>query len=217
MSMLTPPGMGGKYRVTGTTFPRMRRPSNRRRIILSAVAGVAVLGLLSWGTVELVGVFDGDGASRNAAAGHCPAGAVGAKAAPAPVPNPSAVTVNVYNATNRSGLAANTAAALKKRGFAIGKIGNASAAYDNKVPGTAILLGGPQAAQALKVLGTQLAAGDIRTDATRTGAANIDLIIGKGFASLDPAADASHALAVLKQPAPAPSGKDCSARPKQSD
>lgn len=26
MSMLTPPGMGGKYRITGDKYPRMRRP-----------------------------------------------------------------------------------------------------------------------------------------------------------------------------------------------
>ncbi len=213
MSMLTPPGMGGKYRITGTTFPRMRRPSNRRRIILAAVAGVAVLGVLSWGTVQLIDVFDG-GSRHDTAAGHC---AVGAKATPeTAVPQPSAVTVNVYNATGRTGLAANTAAALKKRGFTIGKIGNAPAVYDHKVSGTAILLGGPQAAGALKVLGTQLSAGDIKTVPTRTGASDVDLIIGKGFGTLDPLGNADHALAVLRQPAPAASGKGCVPRSDQS-
>lgn len=213
MSMLTPPGMGGKYRVTGNTFPRMRRPSNRRRIMLSAVAGVAVLGLIGWGTVQLVGVFDGNSPHHNTA-GHCPANAIGSKSAgaPADVPKPSAVTVNVYNATPRTGLAKDTADALKKRGFTIGKVGNASAAYDKKVKGTAILLGGPKAQDALKVLGTQLSAGDLKTDPARKSAADIDLIIGEGFAALDPVQNADHAMAVLKQPTPAPSGKGCSPR-----
>jgi hypothetical protein len=219
MSMLTPPGMGGKYRVTGTTFPRMRRPSNRRRIVLSAVAGAVVLGVIGWGSVQLFGVFDGDGSGHNAAGDHCAPNAIGTKTGAAlPVPNPSAVTVNVYNATDRDGLAARTADVLKQRGFHIGKVGNASAAYDNKVPGTAILLGGPQAQSALKVLGTQLSAGEIKTDAKRAGAADVDLIIGKGFAALDPASNASHALAVLKQPTPTPSGTTCpaSARKRSS-
>ncbi len=214
MSMLTPNGMGGKYRITGTTYPRMRRPSNRRRIVLSAVAGVAVLGLIGWGTVQLVDVFDGKGSAHDSAAGHCPASAVGTKvgSAPADLPKPSAVTVNVYNATPRTGLAKTTADELKKRGFLIGKVGNASATYDKKVNGTALLLGGPKAQGALKVLGTQLSAGDLKTDPTRAGAANVDLIIGTGFASLDPAQIATHALAALNRPVPAATGKDCKVR-----
>jgi LytR cell envelope-related transcriptional attenuator len=214
MSMLTPPGMGGKYRITGNAYPRMRRPSNRRRIVLSAAAGVVVLGLIGWGTAQLVDVFDGSDSHRTSAAGHCAATAVGTRASVAPVrlPKPSAVTVNVYNATQRTGLAQSTATELKKRGFTIGKIGNASDAYEEKVKGTAILLGGPQAQGALKVLGTQLSAGDLKTDPKRAGATNIDLIIGAGFAALDPAQNATHALTALMQPVPTPSGKDCAVR-----
>ncbi|MDF2257340.1 LytR C-terminal domain-containing protein [Streptantibioticus ferralitis] len=203
MSMLTPPGMGGKYRITGNQYPRMRRPRNNRRIVLSAVAAVAVVGLIGWGTVQLIHVFGGRFGSSHttASASHC---AVGSKAggAPASVPKPAAVTVNVYNATSRGGLAKTTADELKKRGFAVGKVGNAPAAYDKKVKGTAILLGGPPAQGALKVLGTQLAAADVKTDPSRTGAADVDLIIGDGFAALDPQKNADQALAALTQAAP---------------
>ncbi len=45
MSMLTPPGMGGKYRITGDAFPRMRRPRKRRRLVLAGVGAVVALGL----------------------------------------------------------------------------------------------------------------------------------------------------------------------------
>jgi hypothetical protein len=177
-----------------------------------------VLGVIGWGSVQLFGVFGSGGSGHNAAAGHCASGGtVGTKAgatagaSPSAVPDPSAVTVNVYNATDRDGLAARTADALKKRGFRIGKVGNATDQYDHKVTGTAILLGGPQAQSALKVLGTQVAAGTIKTDAKRAGATDVDLIIGKGFAALDPASNASRALAVLKRPVPDPSASDCPA------
>ena len=207
--------MGGKYRVTGTTYPRMRRPSNRRQVVLSAVAGVVVLGVIGVGTAQLAGAFDGGGGHR-AAAGRCPSPAVGANAAdttPVRLPKPFAVTVNVYNATNRPGLAKSTADELKKRGFTIGRIGNAPAAFNNKLKGTAVLLGGPQAQGALKVLGTQLAAGSPLTDPKRTSGSNVDLIIGPAFGALDPLQNADHALTALQHPEPAPGGKaDC--RPK---
>jgi hypothetical protein len=207
MSMLTPPGMGGKYRITGNQYPRMRRPRGHRRFILAAVAAVAVAGLIGWGTVQLIDVFGGIGGAgthANAAKGpHCAPGTAGG--AGGALPKPGAVTVNVYNATNRGGLAKNTADELKRRGFQIGTIGNAPANYNGKVQGTALLLGGPKAQGALKVLGTELAAGATKTDPTRTGASNVDLIIGDGFASLDPPQAAAQAQATIGRPAPAPS------------
>jgi hypothetical protein len=213
MSMLTPPGMGGKYRITGNQYPRMRRPRNNRRIVLSAVAAVAVVGLISWGTVQLIHVFGGKfGRSHNtASAAHCTGGAK-AGGVPASVPKPGAVTVNVYNATQRGGLAKSTADELRKRGFTVGKIGNAPAAYDKKVKGAAILLGGPKAEGALKVLGTQLAAAEVKTDPSRNGASDVDLIIGDGFGALDPQNSSNQALARLSSqgaPKPSASAKGC--------
>jgi hypothetical protein len=212
MSMLTPPGMGGKYRIAGNHYPRMRRPRNHRRVVLAGLSTVTVLGLIGWGTVQLIDVFGGHlgFAHRNAAQGsHCRNGSSGS---PADVlPKPSSITVNIYNATPRTGLAKATADQLRQRGFTIGKIGNAPAQYTNKVTGTALLLGGPRAQSALKVLGTQLATGQDRTDPTRTGA-DVDLVIGNGFGNLDPKPNADHALAALAYPSSAPttaSRKNC--------
>jgi hypothetical protein len=118
------------------------------------------------------------------------------------VPKPAQITVNVFNATTRSGLAKNTADELKKRGFKIGDVGNAAKEFDKKVKGTGILLGPASSLNSsLPVLATQLTTAERRTDAGRKGGA-VDLIIGNGFKSLTSKADADKALTALASPRP---------------
>ncbi|WP_329456698.1 LytR C-terminal domain-containing protein [Streptomyces sp. NBC_01497] len=209
MSMLTPPGLGGKYRITGDKFPRMRRPRRRGRAAFAVVVAVVVLGLVGWGTQQLIHVFSGD--ADKAVAAKKP----DCKPATTPVktlPKPGQITVNVYNATTRSGLAQQTANELKKRGFLIGKVGNASAAYDKKVPGAAVLVGGPGSASGtFSVLGTQLKGAAPKTD-TRTGK-DVDLVIGTAFKALTVQKVADTQLASLAQPAPRPGCATSSQRP----
>ncbi|GHG60142.1 LytR C-terminal domain-containing protein [Streptomyces griseocarneus] len=219
MSMLTPPGMGGKYRITGNRYPHMRRPRNRRRIVLAVVATAAVLGLAGWGTLQLVDVFSGDrhkqtqaAAQQKKGAGDCKGGAgahTTGRAAPRELPKPGDITVNVYNATPRGGLAKVTADELERRGFRIGKVGNAEAEYDKKVPGTALLVG-PQASVegALKVLATQVAGAEAKGD-QREGQ-DVDLVLGDAYKELKPKEEADKALAGLaQQPKPQPSAAKC--------
>ncbi|MFE0135639.1 LytR C-terminal domain-containing protein [Streptomyces sp. NPDC059037] len=207
MSMLTPPGMGRKYRITGAKYPRMRRNHGRRRIVLAVVASVVAAGLVGWGTLQLIDVFTGGDKATAAGprAGCDPKAAPSAKApAPKPLPKPGQIKVNVFNATPRGGLAKNTAAELKKRGFTIGKVGNATKEYDKKVKGTGILLGAKAATDtAIPVLGTQLAGTEQRTDARTSG--EVDLILGTQFKDLAKKEDADKALAVLAKPKPTPS------------
>ena len=205
MSMLTPPGMGGKYRITGDKYPRMRRPRRRGRLVFGVVASVAALSLVGWGTLQLIDVFTGGGDSASAAG---PAADCATKASPSPtastaaLPKPAQITVNVLNATARSGLAKKTADELKKRGFKIGDVGNATSTYDKKVKGTGLLLGTSSALKtSLPVLATQLASAETRTD-TRKGA-EVDLIIGAGFKNLNGRAAADKALSALTSPEPA--------------
>ncbi len=198
MSMLTPPGMGGKYRITGDKYPHMRRPRKRGRLVAVIVASAAVLGLLGWGSLQLFDVFSGGGTAK-AADGpqHC-ARPSAEPARVAKLPEPKSVKVNVLNATTRSGLAKETADELKKRGFTIGEVGNAPAAYDKKVKTAGLLIGPKSAADSsLKVLGTQFAGAGTRTDA-RKGAA-LDLVIGDGFTKLTAPGTAKKALAALQQ------------------
>ncbi|GGV49053.1 LytR C-terminal domain-containing protein [Streptomyces longisporoflavus] len=208
MSMLTPPGMGGKYRITGAKYPRMRRNRGRRRIVLAVVASVVAVGLIGWGTLQLIDVFTGGGKATAASTrGDCAAERPGSSAkAPAPkaLPKPGDIKVNVYNATPRGGLAKDVAAELKKRGFTVGKVDNAPKEYDKKVKGTGVLLGPKSAAQsAIPVLGTQLAGAESRTDARKGG--EVDLILGSKFKDLAKKKDADKALAVLAEPKPTPS------------
>ncbi|WP_370444081.1 LytR C-terminal domain-containing protein [Streptomyces sp. Root264] len=227
MSMLTPPGMGGKYRITGDKYPRMRPHRRRGRLAVVVVACGAALGVAGWGTLQLIDVFTGGGGTATAADG-CPknttkaspaasasasaatsggagtgaGAAAGAGAGVSAVPKPAQITVNVFNATTRSGLAKTTADELRRRGFKIGQVGNAAKQYDKKVAGTGMLLGPASSLNtSLPVLATQLGTAERRTDAARTGTA-VDLIIGNGFKALTGQAEATKALTALTAPHP---------------
>ncbi|MEV0554428.1 MULTISPECIES: LytR C-terminal domain-containing protein [unclassified Streptomyces] len=205
--------MGGQYKITGDKYPRMRRNRGRRRIALAVVASVAALGLIGWGTLQLIDVFTGGGDEASAAG---PAADCTASPSPSPspvkaLPKPGQITVNVLNATPRGGLAKDTADELKKRGFKIGDVGNATKTYDKKVKGTGMVLGAKSASDAaLPVLATQLTGAELKTD-TRAKPAEVDLILGTAFKSLTKKEDADKALTTLAKPAPAPSAtkKSC--------
>ncbi|MEV7993220.1 LytR C-terminal domain-containing protein [Streptomyces sp. NPDC086077] len=196
--------MGGQYRITGDKYPRMRPPRRRGRLVLVVTGSVVVIGVLSWGTLQLVDVFTGGGDSASAAGTKA---GCATKASPSPsaaaavaLPKPGAVTVNVLNATTRSGLAKKTADELKKRGFRIGEVGNAPKQWDKKVKGTGLLIGPTSALNtALPVLATQLPGAERSADRARKGVA-VDLIIGNGFKELAKKPAADRALATLTAP-----------------
>ncbi|WP_329133868.1 LytR C-terminal domain-containing protein [Streptomyces sp. NBC_01476] len=207
MSMLTPSGMGGKYRVTGNAYPRMRRPRRRGRILAAVVASVVVLGLFGWGALQLFHVFNGDNGDTKANA--APQNQVTCKPAPTPahtgkptpLPQPSGVTLNVLNATSRGGLAKTTADALASRGFKVAKFGNATAPYDQKVTQSALLVAGPAGEAAAREAGTQVAGSTVKIDPARKDK-TVDLLIGDGFAALASPADAARARVVAANPPP---------------
>ncbi|MER8186706.1 LytR C-terminal domain-containing protein [Kitasatospora sp. NPDC094015] len=225
--MLTPQGLKGKqYRVTGNSYPRLGRPPRRSRRVLALIGSLLALALIALGGVQLVQIFTGHGRQASAQACASPAASgtplaapepgsgaatdpAGAPAAPAAtstaVPQPQAVTVNVYNATGKSGLAARTAEELKQRGFTVGKVGNAPSALDKKVPGTVQVISGPGGIGAATLVGSQVAGAtttaDTRADAT------VDLVIGDAYtAMLDPTQAAAALAAAIKPSAAAEPG-----------
>lgn len=126
-------------------------------------------------------------------------------AAPAPVcttaapakagaaPKPSDITVNVYNATDRDGLAGKTAAEVRERGFDVATITNDP--LQRTVTGTAEVRHGKSgAAKAKVVLGLVKGAKPVQ-DARADG--SVDLVLGEKFT----------ALVKPAKPAPAPAGK----------
>jgi hypothetical protein len=208
MSMLTPPGMGGKYRITGNRYPRMRRPRGRRRVVLATIASVAALGLVAWGTLQLVSVFTRDDrqtvSTRKVGSDDCKPDS-DKQQKQQELPEPSTITVNVYNATPRTGLAQDTADELKKRGFKIGDVDNAPPEYDQKLKSTGLLLSTPKTEKsgALTVLGAHLAKAETKTDTAREGkaATSVDLIIGNGYKALSKPQQAKKTLTALTAPA----------------
>lgn len=102
---------------------------------------------------------------------------------PAAAPAPGQITVNVYNATNRAGLAGETAKEMKARGFVVGTVANDPQKKSISQPAE-VRFGknGEAAAKVILALVPGAAtAGDARADAS------VDLVLGNGFKSLAPA------------------------------
>ncbi|MDT0342006.1 LytR C-terminal domain-containing protein [Streptomyces litchfieldiae] len=225
MSMLTPPGMGGKkFRVTGDRYPRMRPRRRRGRLVFLLVAAVTVLSLIGYGTLQLIDVFSGDddgGRAPRAQSGARPDQDCAPPARdtrtnePSAPPEPAAITVNVYNATDRTGLAQETADALAERGFTIGKVENAPRELDGQVTSPGLLLGATAAEEsgALSVLATQLDGAEngepLALEEGADPATVVDLVIGDGFTELTAADEAQRRLDGLASPAADASAPAC--------
>ncbi|MFW5470800.1 LytR C-terminal domain-containing protein [Knoellia sp. CPCC 206435] len=104
------------------------------------------------------------------------------------VPTPATTTVNVYNATTRSGLAARTANELRGRGYLIGEVSNDP--LDRTVAGPAEVRFGPEGASRAKLLLPLGGKGTTQLADKRKGAV-VDLVVGAKFTTLAPAPSAS--------------------------
>jgi len=179
MSMLSGTVLGA-----GGDGPRKRHPVATGAIVILMMA---VLFGATFGAVRLL-----RGSSAPDASTPTAAPCVTSTVRPGLVlPKPATVTVNVYNATDRAGLAARTAADLKTRGFAIGKIANDP--LGKTLTNVAEVRYGPAGkANAQLVVfyvpGATLVL-DKRTDTT------VDLVIGAKFKAIPPQKAVNAALA----------------------
>lgn len=104
------------------------------------------------------------------------------------VPTPATTTVNVYNATNRSGLAAKTASELRSRGYLIGDVANDP--LDRDVAGPAEVRFGPAGASRAQLLVPLAGKGTSQLADKRTSPV-VDLVLGAKFTALAPAPKAT--------------------------
>jgi len=122
------------------------------------------------------------------------------------LPSPSQVTTNVYNATDRAGLAATTAEELQVRGFIIGVIDNDPLA--KTITGVAEIRHGPSGEQAARLMSFYLPGAELVDDGRKD--ATIDTVLGAMYTTVAPQSEVEAALAA---PSPSPSGPGCSPTP----
>ena len=197
---------GKKFRVgTGDEYvPFRSRTKRRRKVIAAGVFCVIIVGAGAYGVVTLVGSDPKPkavAACRAEARSNANPAALlrpvenlaesGAGAGPAAA---AQFKLNVYNSTNRNGLAAGAAALLKQRGFVIGKVTNDPLKADLTIP--AEVRGGSASMQAMHVVAAEVAGSQLRTD-TRTDG-TVDLVLGTGFTTLASPDQVSAALAPPK-------------------
>lgn len=170
--------------------------ARRRSAALPVLASVAML-LVAFGA----GMWVGRATYGDATAQPSPTPTVSCPASPAtapPLPSSRTITVNVYNATDRAGLARTTATDLGKRGFRVGRVANDP--KNATVAATAEVRYGPKGAAQAKVVAAQVQGATLVVD-TR-GDATVDLVLGDAYAGLATPAQVAAALA----PSPLPSG-----------
>jgi hypothetical protein len=200
MSMLSGQGLG-----PAGDGPRRRHPVTTTIVVLLMMA------VLFGATFGIVRLLRGNGSDSASPGPTTPAPCVTTTVVPGvALPKPGQVTSNVYNSTNRAGLAKRTAADLGSRGFVVGRVANDP--LGRAVAGVAEIRYGVKGltnAQLMRyyILGAVLVQ-DARTDAT------IDVVLGQKFKAVTPQAKVD---AALKKPTPVASGAGCvspSATPK---
>ncbi len=193
MSMFTPAGVGAHK--PSRRGPRRSRPA----VLLVAVLVTAALvaGAWWWQSRPTEATF------TTGPEVICPS----PSATPTVVPA-SAVKVNVYNATDKRGLASQVATQLRRRGFLVKKVDNDP--MKRTVAGAAEVRHSRMGAGAARTVTAQVGpAGQVGAAAEVTAVpdqrtdASVDLVIGTAWHGLRPPADAAAALSPTPQPVPA--------------
>jgi hypothetical protein len=188
---------GKKFRVGAEDayVPFRNRTKRRRKTLGIVLGGLLILGVGAYGLVNLVTAPE-----QNTAAAACKAGSARALAAAAPAPmaavgsgasaGAAKFTLNVYNSTQRHGLAATTAAQLKSRGFVIGQVTNDPLKANVSI--SAQVRGAKSQAAEERQVAAEVPGAQIQTDG-RTDP-SVDLVLGSGFTSLASTQQANAAL-----------------------
>lgn len=120
--------------------------------------------------------------------------------APADAPPPAEIRLNVYNATDRNGLASATAGEMRKRGFAILDVANDP--LDQVVATTAEVRANPANEAAATLVMAHVPGAVFVPDSRSDG--TIDLVVGAAFEALAPPAGAAPAPSAVGTTTPLP-------------
>jgi len=118
------------------------------------------------------------------------------------LPRASQVTVNVYNSTNRFGLAGDTAKLLSVRGFKIGAVENDPLGLP--IEGVGEIRHGPGGEAAAKLIAFHVQGATLVND-SRKGK-KVDVSLGRQFLELT---NDAEVVAQLAEPSPSPSPEGC--------
>jgi hypothetical protein len=185
--------------------PIRRQKAARPRwlVILLIVVAVAVVIGVGYGLVSLLRGSDDAVAGDDPTA--VPSPCVTTFVTPAEtLPKPAKVRVNVYNATETSGLASKTARAIEKRGFKVGEVANDP--VGKPIAGVGQLRFGPKGAEEAQLVLVYVPGAEL-VELDRKGR-KVDFAIGDAFTGLAPQPEVR---ALLTQPSPVASGPGCPA------
>ena len=153
---------------SGASIHRRRR--RRRAAITLILVALVLLGTFTYAAAYFQG-WVGSRVPKTVASPSCQA------ATPVGALTPRAVTVNVYNSTDRAGLAASVAKSLRTQGFKVVNVDNDP--LGRSISGVGEIRHGSTGAAAATLAATRLSGAklvlDNRTDAT------VDLVLGTTF------------------------------------
>lgn len=173
-------------------YPARRQPPSRPQWVLPAiiVGAVAIAVVVVIVVVKMVG-GSGESTSEATATPSSSCSTVMAVAADE-LPLPQKVRVNVYNASDVSGLASKTAKELTKRGFVIKEVANDPEGV--AIEGIAVIRYGPQSRKRAELLAAYVPGAEL-VEVQRSGP-KIDLAMGATFVGIAPQAEVDTALNV---------------------
>ena len=185
MSMFTPRGEGAR------PLRQRRGRGGGRRV---AAVTVTVLLLVTLAVLAWQSTRGDDPDVRATPEPTCPT-----PATLAPALAPAKVRVNIYNATDRRGLAAKVAGQLDRRGFDVRKVDNDP--LGRTVTGAGEVRHGDDGAAAARTVAAQV--GPVVSVPDGRPGGSVDLVVGTGFTALVAPAEAAAVLSPSPSPTPA--------------
>jgi len=173
--------------------------------VVLVVVGMVILFGAGYGLSRIIQGASSDGSSDASSSSSPSASATTPEPEPcvtvtvtpgAGLPSPSQVTTNVYNATDRAGLAASTAEELQVRGFVVGAIDNDP--LSKTITGVAEIRHGPSGESAARLMAFYLPGAELVDDGRQD--ATIDTALGAAYTAVAPQSEVDAA----RRPLPAP-------------